>query len=97
MLERHNPPRPEFCEVCRNAIASGLDVENEHALVRLATDVLVGDLEDLGGGPATFASLAVGFFPPVDRGPIHAFQPRHWYWALFFEPRVGVMLRERSP
>lgn len=94
MLERHNPPVPGSCEVCRSALATGLDVEYEHALVRLATNLLVSDLEDIGGGPATFASVAVSFFPPVDRGPIHAFQPRHWYWALFFEPRVGVVLRE---
>ncbi|MSP22553.1 MAG: hypothetical protein EXR66_05995 [Dehalococcoidia bacterium] len=78
-------------------MASGLDVENEHALVRLATSLLVGNLADMGGGPTAFASVAVGFFPPVDRGPIHAFQPRHWYWALFFEPRVGVVLREGMP
>jgi hypothetical protein len=49
MLERHNPPQPEFCEVCRNALASGLDVENEHALVRLAvTSTDVGDIRGAG-------------------------------------------------
>jgi hypothetical protein len=94
MLERHNPPQPDFCEVCRNALASGLDVENEHALVRLATQLMLGDLDELDGGPARFSSVAVSSFPPVDRGPRHYFEPRHWFWALYFEPAVGVVLRK---
>lgn len=97
MLERHNPPQPDSCEVCRNAVASGLDVEYEHALVRLATQLLLDDLQDMGGRPVRFSSVAVGSFPPVDRGPRHDFEPRHWFWALYFEPTVGVVMREGGP
>ncbi len=96
MLERHNPPIPEACEVCRNALAVGLDVEYEHALVRLATQLMVDDLVEVNGGPVRFASIAVTSFPPVDRGPRHDFEARHWFWALYFEPAVGIVMRGGS-
>lgn len=90
MLQRHNPAVPAVCEVCEFAVEHGLDVENEHALVRLATHILIGDLAAMDGGPAALQGLAVSTFPPVDRGPQHEIAPRHWYWALYFEPRLKV-------
>ena len=60
--------------------------------MRLATELLLDDLEELG--PARLASLAVAQFPPIDQGPQHRIEPRHWYWASFHEPAIQLSLRE---
>ena len=93
MLERHPEPIPGICDVCRYAMDEGLDNESEHALTRLATLLLIHDLEEMGGGPLRLSGLAVSIFPPVDQGPQHPIAPRHWFWAIFHEPDVQLVLR----
>lgn len=94
MLVRHVQPVPDICDVCKFAVTNNRDHENEHALVRLATELLIADLEEMGGGPARLAGLAVSRFPPVDHGPQHIIEPRHWYWAIFHEPGIQLTLAE---
>ena len=91
MLEYHRSPQPENCDVCEYVLEHGLKVDDEHALVRLATTFLLEDLE-VDGGDLPLRSLAVresGFAP----GPVHELDPRHWYWAMFYEPRIRLILQ----
>ena len=96
MLERHNPPEPDACDVCRYAIDNGVDVEHEHAMTRLAFMLLDEALAAMGGGPARLSGLAVSTFPPIDVGPIQRLEPRHYYWALFHSPTLQIVLKEGS-
>jgi len=53
--------------------------------------ILVADLTDLGQ-PARMSALATTTFPPV--GDVyHTIEPRHWHWALVYEPDLVVGLR----
>lgn len=91
MLERHDPPAPGVCDVCTHTIDANLDVENEQALPRLATMILLEDLQSLGGGPARIASMASSTFPMVGDA-VHRIEPRHWYWAVFHESDIQLVL-----
>lgn len=91
LLERHKEPIPETCDVCKYAVDSGGDLENEHALTRAATMILLDDLADLGR-PARMSSLAVTTFPAVG-DVVHVIEPRHWHWAMLHEPDLQVVLR----
>jgi hypothetical protein len=92
VLERHDPPSPDACDVCKYAVERGVDCEAEHALTRLATMLLIYDLQD-ASGPTRLSGLAVGTFG-VEPGPVHRVEPRHWYWALMHEPDIQLVLRE---
>lgn len=79
--------------MCQYAVNHGLDCAYEHARSRLATVLLQQDLEDLHGATTRLSSLAVsqsGFEP----GPVHALDPRHWFWAIFHEPRIRLSWQE---
>ncbi len=95
LLDRHLPPAPESCDVCKYAIEHELDIESEHARTRTATMILLVDLAELEH-PARMSSLATTTFPPVG-DVVHAIEPRHWHWhwhwALLHEPELVVGLR----
>ena len=93
MIARHPAPVPDACDVCTYALENGLSHESEHGITALATRILVSDLEDVGGGPSRLSRIAVGRFPPVDVGPQHIIEPRHWFWAIFYEPKIQLVLR----
>lgn len=95
MLERHNPPVPETCDVCRYAVNRKVDSDCEHARVRLATLWLVHDLEELEDQSARLSGLTIGTVG-VEPGPVHELEPRHWYWALLYEPDFRVSLNRRD-
>ena len=71
----------------------GTDLRGEHALVNLATYLMMSDLALAGGGPLPLRSLAVNT-TGVEPGPIHEMEPRHWYWAIWHERDVVLSLRE---
>jgi len=96
VLSRHPQPVPDVCDVCRYALDHHTDSETEHALARLATTIVIEALDDLDGGPAAFPGLVVFTFPPVDTGPIHRLEPRHYFWAVFHEPRIRLVLAEAA-
>ena len=91
MLQRHDPPTPDACDVCKYALEHDRDSENEHALTRLATTLLVIDLQDADGGPVRLSGLSVATFG-VEPGPVHHIEPRHWHWALLHEPDIRLVL-----
>lgn len=94
MLDYHREPIPDVCDVCRYAVEHSLDCGYEHARARLATLFLQQDLEDLEG-TTRLSSIAVshtGFEP----GPVHPLDPRHWFWAMFYEPQVRLSWREEQ-
>lgn len=78
--------------MCRYALDKDMDSENEHALARLATMILLQDLDDLDGGPARLSALASATFPAVG-AVVHTIEPRHWYWAMFHEPDLQLVRR----
>jgi hypothetical protein len=93
MLQYHARPEPDACDVCRYAVEHALDCGYEHARTRVATAFLLEDLEELHGATTRLSSLAVaeaGFEP----GSVHPLEPRHWFWAMFHEPRIRVSLEE---
>jgi hypothetical protein len=94
VLNRHPNPVPDVCDVCRYAVDHNTDAETEHALTRLATLVLSEGLSGVGGGPAALPGLVVFSFPPIDRGPVHRFEPRHYFWAMFHELDIQLVLRQ---
>jgi hypothetical protein len=96
MLEYHREPVPATCDVCRYAVDHRLDSPYEHALTRLATLSLVEDLTDLGAGTTRLSALAVSQ-SGVEPGPVHSFDPRHWFWAMFYEPRIRLSLERSRP
>jgi hypothetical protein len=94
VLAYHVQPEPDVCEVCKYAVEQNLDVAYQHALVRLATVLLLGDLGDIEGDTARFSSLVVSRVGE-EPGPVHYLEPYHWYWALFFEPEIGLSRRRQ--
>jgi hypothetical protein len=79
---------------CRYAVDREPDRGYEHARARLATVFLQQDLEELDGA-TKLSSVAVtrsGFEP----GPVHPLEPHHWFWAMFYEPRVRLSWSEES-
>ena len=63
----------------------------EHARTRLATLWLLQDLKDMAGEPARLSSLAIRS-AGVSPGPIHELEPRHWFWAMLYEPDIRLTL-----
>ena len=96
MLSRHPTPIPESCDVCAYAAKHQLDPESEHALTRLATMMMIQSLGESGGGPSRMQRLAMAAWDP-GKGAIHELAPRHWHWALFFEPALQIVLVEEEP
>ena len=92
MLDFHDIPQVEVCDVCRYAVEYQLDCAYEHARTRLTAMFLLQDLADLDGGTASLQGLAVSSFG-VEPGPVHSVEPRHWYWAMFYYPEVRIGLR----
>ncbi len=95
MLDYHTHPVPTACDVCAYVVAHGLDCAYEHARVRLATEWLLEDLEDLESETAALLGLAVSHVG-IEPGPVHPMDPRHWVWAMLHEGRIRVSLR-RDP
>ena len=60
--------------------------------MNLAAAILVEDLRAAGGGPLPVRALHVGSIG-VEPGPVHRLEPRHWFWALWVERDVVLMLR----
>ena len=92
VIEKHAVASPETCDVCRYAVAHALDVLVEHTLVQAATVYLESDLESAPDGYLPLGAIAtdvIGYEP----GPVHPFEPRHWYWALLTERRIVLSLR----
>lgn len=94
MLDYHDQPNAD-CDVCRYAVRHDLDCGYEHARARVALAWLLQDLEELSGGVAALSSLAVEAVG-IEPGPVHPLEPRHWFWALFFAPEIGIILRNRD-
>ncbi len=94
MLERHDPPQPDACDLCRYALDHGTEAGDEHALARLAFLILEEALSQEPARRARLSGIALRRFPPVDRRPIHTLEPRHYFWALFFSPTFQIVLRE---
>ena len=94
VLNFHEVPQPEACDVCRYAQEQQLDCAYEHARARVATSFMIQDLSDLNGRTASLGSLAVASVG-VEPGPVHPIEPRHWFWAMFFAPEIRIGLRER--
>lgn len=92
MLELHNPPVPAACDVCKYAVEHQIDPQYEHARTRLATLWLLQDLEDLSGEPARLSGLVI-YSAGVAPGPVHELEPRHWFWAMFYESDIRLTLQ----
>lgn len=89
MLDYHREPRAGECDVCDYSLEQGLDVAYEHARARLATLFLRQDLEEIAPATTRLSSLAVSGSGP-EPGPVHDFEPRHWFWAIFYEPLIRL-------
>ena len=92
MIVKHEPVSPDTCDVCKYAVEHGLDSGVEHTLTQAATVYLLEDLEAAPDGYLTLSGIAadaIGFEP----GPVHPFEPRHWYWALLTEHEIVLSLR----
>jgi len=92
MLDYHVDAQPGMCDVCDYAAEHGLDLPYEHALVRIATLSLVEDLAQLHGGTTRLGAVALSH-TGVEPGPVHEFDPRHWFWAMLYEPRIRLSLQ----
>lgn len=89
MLDYHREPRAGECDVCDYAIEHRLDLPYEHARVRLATVFLQQDLEEIDPGTTKLSSLAVSR-SGLEPGPVHDLDPRHWFWAIYYEPHIRL-------
>ncbi len=94
MLDYHRAPQPDTCDACEYAVTHDLDCAYEHALVRLATLSLLEDLGALAGETTRLDALAVRS-SGVEPGPLHALDPRHWFWAMLYEPDIRISVRGR--
>lgn len=95
MIDYHGEPVPEICDVCKYAVEHDLDCGYEHARTNVASIWLVEDLIE-AGEPVRLRAVAVSA-AGVEPGPVHALEPRHWFWAMFHEPRIRISLRETQP
>jgi hypothetical protein len=93
VLEYHSDPVPDACDVCKYAVEHELDCGYEHARTNLARAWLVEDLAEAGES-VRLSSVAVSA-AGVEPGPVHQLEPRHWFWAMFFEPEIRISLRRR--
>ncbi len=91
MIEFHSEPIVEICDVCKYASAHELDCGYEHARTNVATAWLIEDLSEADSLP--LRSLAVSA-AGVEPGPVHELEPRHWFWAMWYEPNIRISLRE---
>jgi len=89
MLDYHVEARPDLCDVCRYAVEHELDTAYEHARTRLATVFLQQDLEEIAPATTKLDSLAVSR-SGIEPGPVHDLDPRHWFWGIYFEPRIRL-------
>lgn len=94
MIDYHGEPVPEICDVCKYAVEYELDCGYEHARTNVASMWLVQDLE-AAGESVRLAAVAVSA-AGVEPGPVHRLEPRHWFWAMFFEPRIRISLRRQQ-
>ncbi|MGE0134397.1 MAG: hypothetical protein AB7L91_03650 [Dehalococcoidia bacterium] len=92
MLDYHIETDADVCDVCRYALDHDFDLPYEHALVRIATLSMVEDLAQLDGRTTRVGAVAVSH-AGLEPGPVHEFDPRHWFWAMFYEPRIRVSLQ----
>ncbi len=93
MIEFHSEPIVGICDVCKYATTHDLDCGYEHARANVATAWLIQDLSEVESLPLrALAVSAAG----VEPGPVHDLEPRHWFWAMWFEPNVRISLREPS-
>ena len=95
MIDYHGEPVPEICDVCKYAVEHDLDCGYEHARTNVASIWLVEDLIE-AGEPVRLRAVAVSA-AGVEPGPVHKLEPRHWFWAMFPEPRIGISPRETQP
>lgn len=92
MLDFHDKAQPETCDVCKYAIEHELDCAYEHSRTRVAAAFLLQDLGELNSGETTkLSSLAVSE-TGVAPGPVHPLEPRHWFWALYYESTIRLSL-----
>ncbi len=90
MIEFHAEPIVEACDVCRHAVAHELDCGYEHGRTNVATAWLIEDLSEAESLP--LRSLAVSA-AGIEPGPVHHLEPRHWFWAMWYEPNIRISLR----
>ena len=92
MLDYHDVPQPVICDVCAYSEANpSANNRLEHTITRIATAAILEDLREAGGGPLSLIQMAVsGIGEP---GPVTRIDPRHWFWALMTERRIGLVLR----
>ena len=93
MLEYHSTPQPATCDVCLYSVEHDLNCGYEHARARVATALLLEDLENLEGESAALSALALTRFGK-EPGPVHPLEPRHWYWAMFHASDIRISWRE---
>jgi hypothetical protein len=97
LLDYHRVPVPATCDVCQYVSGQQINCANEHALVRLATNLLIEKLQELQPRETThLAALAVRETGWVTSGPSHSLEPRHWFWAIYHAPEIRLGLREDS-
>ena len=94
MIAKHDPVVPDTCDVCKYAVEHVLDSLVEHTMTQAATVFLLEDLE-ASSAPLPLGSIAVSSIG-VEPGPVHPFEPRHWFWALMTEDDIVLSLRGAS-
>jgi hypothetical protein len=93
VLEYHVQPQPDTCDVCKYAVEYDSDCAYEHARARVATAFLLEDLQELAPGETTKLDSVAVVSTGVEPGPVHALDPRHWFWAMYYEPVIRLSLR----
>ena len=91
VLDYHDPPTPETCDVCSYVRDHPeVDLRLEHTMTQIATAYLIEDLEDVAGGPLRLSEVAVSSIGHP--GPQQPIEPRHWFWALMTERGLLISL-----
>ena len=90
LVEHHEQPRPESCEVCRYLQERPeLHARLEHTLTRIAQVIMLTDLEE-SDQPLRMRSIyqeSIGY-----PGPQMRIEPRHWLLGLLEAPEIRLLL-----
>ena len=94
LVEYHQPPRPESCEVCRYLPERPeLDARLEHTMTRVAQGIMMSDLGE-SERPLRMTSIyqeTIGY-----PGPEMRINPRHWLFGLLETPEIRLMLEREG-
>jgi hypothetical protein len=96
LVEQHRDRRPAACEVCRFLETHPhLDRLLTHTLTSMAGQVLLEDLEALGG-PRSLRAIYTEEYAGASPGRPAPLEPYHWLLALLAAPEVKLVLDRRG-